>query len=179
MFLTSLLEHFSENDPVLNHPDPSSEVTGIIILPEGPMLIASRPIVTSNGEGPIRGTLFMGRFLVSQEIDLLAEKTSLSIKVSPINNPQMSPDMSTAMDILSGEKTEYIKPLDEGTIAGYTKINDIYGNPALLLRIDTPRDFYLQGERSLEYFIFSLFLVGIISLAVILMLLKKWYFPGW
>lgn len=38
-----------------------SSLKGLILLPEGPILIASRPILTSESSGPIRGTLIMGR----------------------------------------------------------------------------------------------------------------------
>jgi diguanylate cyclase (GGDEF)-like protein/PAS domain S-box-containing protein len=169
----SLLEHISKNDTILYHPDPMSSISGVLLLPEGPMLIASKPIVTSKYEGPIRGTLIMGRYLDDNEIEYLAEKTHLSLTVNSINDSQISPDMSQARNNLSGEKTEYIIPLDADTIAGYAMINDIYGNPALLLRIDMPRDVYKQGETSLVYFIISLILVGITCLVVILLLSRK------
>lgn len=169
----SLLELFFENSPILNHPYPTSIITGVVLLPEGPLLIASRPIVTSNNEGPIRGAMIMGRFLLPQEVEQLAEKTQLSIMLLPFNDPQLSPDMAVAMDNLDDVNTEYIQALDADTIAGYALINDIYGDPALLLRIDTPRDVYKQGQTSVRYLVFSLLFTGIIGLAAIMMLLRK------
>jgi diguanylate cyclase (GGDEF)-like protein/PAS domain S-box-containing protein len=169
----SLLGLLSKNNAVLNHPDPMSVISGVILLPEGPLLIASRPIVTSNNEGPIRGTLIMGRYLNAQGIEQLAKKTHLSLTLQSFDDLQIPPDMSLAMDNLSKENTEYIQPLDADTVAGYAMINDIYGSPALLLRIDTPRDVYKQGETCVAYLVFSLVLVGIICLAVILLLLRK------
>lgn len=41
---------------------PSDYTKGILALPEGAMLFSSQPILTSMGEGPIRGTLVMGRY---------------------------------------------------------------------------------------------------------------------
>ncbi|MFX4262031.1 CHASE4 domain-containing protein [Pelotomaculum propionicicum] len=169
----SLLEHFHINDPILKHSDPTSGIAGVILLPEGPMLIASRPIVTSNFGGPVRGTLIMGRYLDANEISYLSGQTHLSVTVHQLNDPEVPPDMSLAMDNLSEEITEYVRPLDKETIAGYAMINDIYGDPALLLRIDWPRDVYKQGETSVAYFVFSLVLAGTICLYVILLLLRK------
>lgn len=67
----SFLEHLSPNAPIINPPDVESSITGIVLLPapEDPMLIASRPIITSEDEGPIRGTLIMGRYLDTAEIE--------------------------------------------------------------------------------------------------------------
>lgn len=168
----SLLEHFNTKDPLLNHPGPESVVNGVIILPEGPMLISSLPIVTSDGKGPVRGALIMGRYLTDQYVEQLSEETQLSIKLQPFNAPEVPPEIAAAMEH-SGEISEYVMPLDKDTIAGYAMVNDIYGNPALLLRIDVPRNVYKQGNTSLAYFIFSLVLVGIIFLHVILQLLRK------
>lgn len=168
----SLLEHFNTKDPLINHPGPESVVNGVILLPEGQMLISSLPIVTSDGKGPVRGALIMGRYLTDQYIEQLSEKTQLSIKLQPFNAPEVPPEIAQAMEH-SGKISEYVMPLDKDTIAGYAMINDIYGDPALLLRIDVPRNVYKQGNTGLTYFVFSLVLVGIIFLHVILQLLRK------
>jgi sensor domain CHASE-containing protein len=74
-----LQQHLSTGDLLISHPDTESSVTGLILLPDGPMLIASRPILTSEGEWPIRGTLIMGRYLDAVEIERLAAQTHLSL----------------------------------------------------------------------------------------------------
>ena len=53
------------SDPgLLNLPDESSKMSGILLLPGGPMMVATRPLLTSNEEGPIRGGLIMGRYSI-------------------------------------------------------------------------------------------------------------------
>src|SRR5271157_2252199 len=47
---------------------------GIVLLPEGPLLISSQPILTSEGKGPVKGTLIIGRYLDS-ELKHLSEMT--------------------------------------------------------------------------------------------------------
>lgn len=46
---------------LLKHSDENSSITGIIMLPEGPMLIASRPILDTERKKPNRGSLIWGR----------------------------------------------------------------------------------------------------------------------
>lgn len=77
----SLLEHLSPNSLLLQHLDADSSVTGIILLPEDPILVASRPILTSESEGPILGALIMGYYLDSGRISSLAETTHLSLNL--------------------------------------------------------------------------------------------------
>lgn len=59
----ALIPHLQEEDRLLQHPKSDSTLSGIFLLPSGPMLISSRPILTSDGKGPIRGTVIFGRNL--------------------------------------------------------------------------------------------------------------------
>jgi sensor domain CHASE-containing protein len=53
----SIRDRFTGDIPLLRHDSVDSAVKGIVLLPEGPMLVASRPILTSENQGPIRGSL--------------------------------------------------------------------------------------------------------------------------
>ncbi len=168
----TLRDHFVVNDPILNHSDPESSLTGIVLLPEGPLLVAARPIVTSEYEGPIRGTLIVGRCLDEIEINRLEDKAHLSLTFMPLNSLPMPDDFVLADSFTSQEDSFYIHTFSEDVIAGYTRINDIYGNP-LLLKVDMPREIYTQGKTSILYFILSLLFVGLVFFGVDLLLLKR------
>lgn len=168
-----LQKHIFTNSPLLSHSDTESSASGIVLLPEGPMLVASRPIVTSERKGPIRGTLIMGRYLDSSEIARLGEITHLSLTVQQSNDTERLPDFQTAQSFLSEDAPILVRPLNENTVAGYTFIKDIYGKPILLLRADTSREIFQQGKTSVVYFILSFIAVGLIFSVVILLLLEK------
>jgi diguanylate cyclase (GGDEF)-like protein/PAS domain S-box-containing protein len=169
----SLQEHISANSLLVCHPDTKSSITGIILLPEGPMLVASRPILTSEEKGPIRGALIMGRYLDSPEIKHLAEKTHLSLTMHNLNNSQIPPDFQAALSGLSEEAPIFVRPLSAESVAGYALLKDIYGNPGLVLRVDMPREIYGQGQASMQYFILSLLVIGLVFGVVTLLLLEK------
>ncbi len=65
---TSLVAHISRTDRLLQHHTTAASIDGILLLPEGPVLIASRPIVKSNFDGPPRGALLTARYLNDVEI---------------------------------------------------------------------------------------------------------------
>ena len=59
----SLLSMAEAGDGLYRHTQPADEHAGVLVLPEGDYLVASRPIISSERRGPIRGTLVFGRRL--------------------------------------------------------------------------------------------------------------------
>ncbi|MEG4007480.1 response regulator [Microcoleus sp. Pol11C1] len=166
--------------------------TGVLTLPEATLLIASKPIFNSNAQGPPRGTLIVGRYLDSSEIGLLSKLTHLSVdfrlpsldfKVGATNYSghgakAMAPsrqDLENLKLKISHLKSVEIlvEPLSDSLVAGYALIRDIDGNLALLLRVETDRIIYGQGQATLELFTLSILAVGLIFSAITLLLLEK------
>ena len=168
----SLEENLSADSPLMQHTDEKS-VSGIVILPEGPMLIASQPILNSEGDGPVQGTLIMGRYFDSAEIARLAILTNLSLAYYQSNDTDLPTDFKVAQSSLSEETPIFTRPLSKATIGGYGLLDDIYGNPALILRVDLPRDIYQQGQQTVLYVVISLVAVGVVFGIVIILLLDK------
>jgi PAS domain S-box-containing protein len=90
----ALLSTLLEQAPLLSHPTPASERSGILTLFEGrpPLLVASRPIVASDGSGPIRGTLILGRFLDGAEVQKLADSIELDMTLRPFDRDRAVSD---------------------------------------------------------------------------------------
>ncbi len=169
----TLLNHLADHPLLLNHAAPEDSLTGLILLPQGPLLLASRPIVTSDYQGPIRGTLVLGRYLDSAQIEELAQATRLSVSIQRLDDSHLPPDFQTALAALTPENPIFVSPLSESQIAGYAMINDVYGHPALLLKVDMPRDIYRQGQASQSYFILSFLVSGLLFGLVMMLLLEK------
>jgi PAS domain S-box-containing protein len=169
----SLAEHLADDALLLRHPDTESSVVGIVSLPEGPMLVVSRPILTSEEKGPIRGALVMGRYLDSAESEHLAEITRLSLTLHRFDDSQMPLDFQTARSSLSEEAPILVHPLSAESVAGYALLKDIYGEPSLILRVDMPRDIYAQGQASMLYLLFSLSVVGLVFGVVASLLMDR------
>src|SRR5688500_11363781 len=78
----SLKAHFAKNTFLFEHSDPESSMAGILLLPDqAPLVVASRPIVTNDYQGPIHGTLIIGRYIDMEQVAALAEKTRLNISI--------------------------------------------------------------------------------------------------
>jgi diguanylate cyclase (GGDEF)-like protein/PAS domain S-box-containing protein len=165
--------HLASQDFLLQHPNLESNLSGIVLLPEGPMLIASRPIVTSEGKGPIRGTLIFGRSLDADGIARLSRITRLPLVVHGLNKTQLPPDFEAVRKTLSVKEPISIRPINTEAIAGYALVTDIYNQPAFILRVDMPREIYQQGQQSLHYLIASLLFLGLLFGGITLRLLDQ------
>ncbi len=169
----SLLEIIATDDLLLRHTDTHSSITGIILLPGSPLLVASTPIVTSAGEGPTRGTLILGRYLDAAELEHLATTTGLSLSIRRFDDPAVPPDFEKPIASQTDESPVVVRALDSDTIAGYAQVEDIFGNAAIVLRVDMPRNVYAQGEATIQYFMVALLAVGAVFGVVIMGLLEK------
>jgi sensor domain CHASE-containing protein/two-component sensor histidine kinase len=169
----SLTGHLAAHSVLVQHDDTESSVAGMILLPEGATIVSSRPVLTSENRGPILGSLIMGYYFDSAAIESLAATTHLSVNMCRYTDSQMPSDFQAAVSSLSEESTIFTQPLNDDSIGGYALIEDIYGEPSLVLRVDMPRDIYKQGQTSIMYFLLSLFATGVVIGAVTMVLLEK------
>lgn len=162
---------------LLQGADSENGVSGIILLPEGPMLIASEPILTSERTGPARGTLLWGRYLSQTEVDRLSQITSLFLTIQRLDSAWVDitppPDFQSAYASITDDQPDFIQPLSEESIAGYTRLKDIHGNPVLMLRVEMPRPIYQQGLATMRYLLMSLLGVSAFFGIVTLLLLER------
>jgi signal transduction histidine kinase len=141
---------------LLQHSSPQDHQNGLVMLPEGAMMIAARPIVDSKGEGPIRGTLLLGRYLTPLEIARLPATHQVSLTLLPFDAANLPLDFQSARSRFSPRQSVVIQPLSEEVIAGYSIMPDIYGQPALMLRVNSPRTVYQQGQAAVRYLAWSI-----------------------
>ena len=169
-----LLDQLSTNDFLWRHSDTESSITGIVPLQEAPLLIASRPILTSQNEGPIRGALIMGRYLDSEEIDKLTETVFLPLVITTFEESEAHINFQTLYSSSFLEDVPiFTHPQNADVMSGYALIKDVYGNISFTLRVDTSQDFYKQGVSSVNFFILALMCSSIILGVVTVLLVER------
>jgi sensor domain CHASE-containing protein/two-component sensor histidine kinase len=136
-------------------------ISGFVLLNEGPMLISCYPILTTDMKGPLKGTLIFGRYFDSSLLNNLQNITQSSLLMYRTDEKPPS-DFQIKSENLYKERS-IIEPLNEEKIAGYFEINDIKGRPALIMRADFPRDLYSHEKKKINYMYFSLLLIGLIT----------------
>jgi PAS domain S-box-containing protein len=166
--------HLKPGSALLAHKSKASNVMGILVLPQGPVLIDSRPVLTSNAEGPAAGTMIMGRVLDEDEAIRLGAMTHMPLEIKRLDAKEMPDDFQLARSRVSQRQPKLIRPIDEASIAAYEELDDIYGKPALILRVMLPRTIYRQGLTSLLQILLLLCAAGFVFGAATLFLLERY-----
>jgi PAS domain S-box-containing protein len=173
----------------LNDVSDTYGVTGILSLDEGPMLISMRQVHTNGNNGPVLGSILMGRYLDQQIIEQLSSLTNVRVEQFGIDDSTNPGDVIYAKnqipkgepyflkviseDNLESNAPQFLIPVNDTAIASYARVNDIFNAPALIIRIIIPRDIYSQGKSTATYFIIILFIACLSYGIVILWLIES------
>jgi PAS domain S-box-containing protein len=136
---------------LVHHETPDSGVAGILRTSTYPLLLASRPIVTSSLEGPVRGALVLGRLLGPSEIARLGETTRVPLDLIAPTDAWAPARLQAALEADSSGADIEAQVISETTVAGYALLRDVQGQPAYVLRIERPREAYAQALTDLRW----------------------------
>jgi diguanylate cyclase (GGDEF)-like protein/PAS domain S-box-containing protein len=120
---------------LLSATNPKAGITGLIDSPRGVLAVASTPILRTDGSGPSRGRIIMGRFIDPAFAASIAEQTSLSLDLRPARDM----DQSEVSSIVArgGRMAE---PTDSGrVISAFGLMRDLSGSPVLVVRTQIPQ----------------------------------------
>jgi signal transduction histidine kinase/sensor domain CHASE-containing protein len=167
-----LLSRLHTGDPLLSHTSVDSKKSGILLLKDGPLMVSSYPIITSEKKGPIRGTLFFGRFLSGAELQDLQRASKVKFELFPVTAlpESIKPFYS---QILASGSNGFVHAGDKQFVDGYTVVNDIYNTPALLFKVVLEREVYLQGERAVLLMGLSFLIICLVSTVAVLLFLDN------
>jgi PAS domain S-box-containing protein len=168
-----LLRHLAPSDRLMSFSTGEDGTMGILMVDQTPLLVAARPVLTSIGGGPSRGTLIIGSFLDNEHIDRLAKMVALDLSILPVDDPGVPPQALTASNGSPGAEPVFTQSLSSSRIAGYALVTDLYGDSALVMRVDAERDLYQHGQVFLRYLILVLFIAGLVFAGAILIMLEK------
>lgn len=161
----AMLHLVLDNPSVTNLSGPAEGITGMILTPEGPMILAASPIRPSSLEGVPDGTFIIGKYLESGVLSRVTEVTGNPVNV--YTDPATTP-VRTERAVLSsesGDSTIFIVPNNESTNSGVISFTDLNGKNILVVT-DMPRTRYHSGL-AIIYQFFFLFVLSAIVVAVV------------
>jgi len=161
-----LLAEIGRDNTFWSFRDASQSLQGLLMLPEGPLLLAAHAILPGDGSGPARGALLMGRFLDREELARLAERCGLQLDFSPAEPADFRPEQEVW---ISGFVEVRLRPLDGARLQGHYLLRDVYGAPALGVTALLPRSVYNKGRQTIVYF--NVWLLGVSLLAGVVLYL--------
>ncbi|MFO0977190.1 MAG: CHASE4 domain-containing protein [Planctomycetaceae bacterium] len=118
-------------------------LSGLIETAQGPMLIASCPIVPSNRKGDPIGVMTMGRLLTKERISELAQRTHLDVSFLFRESEELTPRERRFLDGTAISK--HIETSEDGSLSACTTLKDVSGRPLVLIRLSMSRTVTQQG----------------------------------
>lgn len=143
-------------------------VQGILTLPEGTLLVSVNPILKSDHTGPVSGYLCVARYLDDIEIQKIAQLTSTNLSISGAD------ERNALNSLLDREHPVFVEiSEDNNYISSYALIRDVFGMPAVVMRVDSERVTYQASQKSMILFILIIAGIGFIAVFAVLFLLDR------
>lgn len=166
----SLLTLVTNNSQIWDFQNVNASLTGTAVLPEGPIVLASRPILTSLGAGPIAGALIFARYIDQQFLSSLSAAEHLPLNLLPFASWQGTSAAKSSNQVLP---SIYVQPLNSSDVAGYLVIQDINNQSVLVLQATMPRDTYNEGLATIGFLDLSAIAISVGFSAVMLLLMER------
>lgn len=152
--------------PLLVHDGTTSSRAGIVQLPSGPAAVAANAILTSLDEGPARGTLIWLRYLDDRTAARIENLFDLPVTFYPFDAAGVPDDVRATRSLLASETT-VITPESAQTLKGYRRLDDLYGDPALMIALEKPRTMTAHGAMVVRTVLLVLLCTGVVALLVL------------
>jgi len=166
-----LLREAAPGSRLLQHSDPKSSIHGILVTEDTPLLIASRPVLTSQYEGPIRGTLIFGKPLDAPALRALAKQTLLELRLDSLDSAELPSALSAVFRAPDEWEPMTVRARDRHVVEGWMLLRDIFGRPATVLGVISPRSFLRDAEADLALLWALLAILGLAAALTALWLL--------
>jgi two-component system, NtrC family, sensor kinase len=136
--------------PLLIHSDKDHSAR-ILRTERGVMLVDSGPVLPTDGQGPPRGTLIMGRFFSDVSVEMLVQQTHVRFMAWNLSSNSLPAKIREVLTRISPDKPLIETNPSTDMLQGYMVLNDIYGQPALLIDASIPRTITALGQESTLY----------------------------
>ncbi len=138
-------------------------LTGILMEAGGPLLVSSHPARLSINGTPLDGTLGLARYLDEPEAGRLSDVIGLPVSIREWDDPELPDGVLDSRDGDDVAARAFVRALGAGTIAGYSVVDDLYGQPAVVLEVEMPRDIHHQGQVTLLSLLCAIVLVAVVT----------------
>ncbi len=146
-----------------DNPDSNSTVNGFYSFDGQLLFLAARPVLTSIGDGPVAGTMFMGRFFDSDHASHISESTGVHVSVFGPGDIMQSRDLTLLVDTFAEGDPYNLQPQNMSIINGYAPVTEIGADKSsFILAISEPRIIYQSGLATINSFLFIFITTGII-----------------
>jgi PAS domain S-box-containing protein len=160
------------NSRITHHAEDDPGISGILLTPEGPMVIAAVPILRSDNTGPVQGTLIMGRYLEYGPLRRINDMTGFTVTFDRQGKAVSGTGPPGGSGNLQGEENLILVADNETTITGYSTVQDLAGKD-LVVGVSTGRDLYRIGITNITTYLILLALWAIVTGIIVVLIMDR------
>jgi diguanylate cyclase (GGDEF)-like protein len=172
-FVETLMSKYPD---IFEHSDPSAPRIGLIMSDKQPVILASYPVLTSNDDGPVGGTLIFARFLDSHDIEHLSAKLNRPLMIQPAGPSALPPNETTRISGPEGRSIPFWTKSDSNIIQSFAVISDIHDQPSVILEYSAPRELYINAKQSFFIYLSYFAASGVLFLLIVYIVLGRTLF---
>ncbi len=157
---------------IITHARIDSITMGLLQTDIAPLMFCSLPILKTGGVGPIAGTIIMARFLDDARVARLSEQTEVDFSVLSLDDARLTASVPLDM-LLNADDVEVYHEIKTESVLSYGALNDLNGEPFIILRASTPRNISALGNQTVNGTLWFLTLAGLVIAVVAWVLLRR------
>jgi sensor domain CHASE-containing protein len=146
-------------------------IAGIVMLGDGPALLAAHPVVRPGEDAPSQGLLFLTRPLTPDRVAAMGRTLQFTPHLYRYDDPALRLDREA---LLADANFVQISMESSNRLTSYVMMPDVYGNPAIIWGISALRGIRQQGRATIHVFAIIISAVIAGSGGAMLVLLNRW-----
>ena len=160
------------NPRIAYHAEEDPGISGVLLTPEGPMMVAAVPILRSDNTGPVEGTLIMGRYLEYGPLRRINDMTGFNVAFDWRGKEAPGTGLPAGFENLQGEEDLLLVADNESTITGYSTVQDLTGRD-LVLSVSKDRQLYRIGVANIFTYLVLLVLWAVITGIIVVIIMDR------
>lgn len=131
-------------------------VMGLIINNDQAMIVSGRPILDTSESMPSRGIIVIGFDFSEEYVEMIQEYTDLPLEYHTLNTQEIPTKIKSSLSL----ETPFTYETEKEKITGYYLVEDLFGEPALIVSVAQPREVYLAGQEVRREFLAVIMGIG-------------------
>ncbi|MCP4024445.1 MAG: diguanylate cyclase [Desulfobacteraceae bacterium] len=150
---------------------PDMRRSGIIKTSAGLLLVSSRPILTTDNQGPIMGSMIMGKILTQSAIGEISGRIKLDFRIILRDSKDFTPSLGAKTDSLTEASPYHIEKKGDKmeVIAWYDIMDD---NKGVVIKLTSPAKIIERGLVTIKMARYSTTASLVVFFLVVLLLLS-------
>ncbi len=148
-------------------------ISGVWMIRGEPMLVAARPVLTSDNKGKPYGLLIMGRLLTNEGIKKISDLTQVNFSIIPVDDLTHKTEIDRVLAERDAGEINPFEKVSNKLLNIYAAFKDINGNDAFIIRTSFPRDIAREGIETIRFAILFSWLIGLATLLLIIFILDR------